>query len=169
MITNPMDVREVYPIRRSYKQKSAFIVAVTAYLQSLRYSVTVENGKQKSRNLVIGDPETARYLITAHYDTPATSLFPNLLLPTNRAVYYAYQAIVILGYMLIASLLCLPFSLVTQNVTALFVIWYIFYMAMVFMMRFGPANRNNAHRLWVWPCRLELCISNLRTIIAIVT
>ena len=145
MIQKPMDVLQDYPVRRSYKQKSAFLADATAYLQSLRYSVSIETGKQNTRNIVVGDPNKARFLITAHYDTPATSLFPNLLLPTNRIAYFAYQMFVILAYMLMASVLCLPFTLLTKDATALFAIWYAFYMAMVLLMRFGPANRNNAN------------------------
>ncbi len=143
MIEKPMDVLKNHPVRRSEEQKTAFIAEVTEYVQKLGYTVIVESGQKKERNIVIGDPEKAKYLVTAHYDTPATSLFPNLLFPQNFGFFYLYQIGVILGYMLIALLCALPVMLLTKNETASFLTWYVVYMALAMMGRWGPANKNN--------------------------
>ena len=79
MIEIPMDVLKQFPIRKNKKQKQAFRDAVQSYAQSLRYSVAIEKGSFGAKNVVIGNPETAKYLITAHYDTPAALPFPNLI------------------------------------------------------------------------------------------
>ena len=143
MIEKPMDVLKNHPIRRSETQKTAFISDILEYVRKLGYEGNVESGQRKERNIVIGDPIGAKYLVTAHYDTPATSLFPNLLLPKSFGLFYLYQIGIILGFMLIALLFALPVMLLTQNETASFLTWYVVYMAQAMMGRWGPANKNN--------------------------
>lgn len=64
-INTPMDVRKLFPVRKSKQQKQAFRDAVQEYLEGLGYSVSVEQGSCRSRNLVAGDPNGAKYLVTA--------------------------------------------------------------------------------------------------------
>lgn len=139
-----MDILKNYPIRRTDEQKTAFISAVTEYASRLGYAVNVEQEK-KNRNIVIGDGEKAQYLVTAHYDTPVSSLFPNLLLPKNFALFILYQTGVILAYMLIALVLCAPVWLLTQNKAATFIVWYVAYMVQAMWGRIGLPNKNNAN------------------------
>lgn len=113
------------------------------YASSLGYSVTVEKGKRGVNNIIIGDPKTADYLITAHYDTPAVSPFPNFLTPTNFPVYLLYQIFVVVLFMLTALLICLPVAILTQEKTVTFLVWYAAYMILAFLPRYGPANKNN--------------------------
>ena len=86
MISDPMDILKQYPIRKKKQQKQAFREDVTAYAESLGYQVTLEQ-KKSACNIVIGDPKTAKYLITAHYDTPASIGIPNILTPCNPVSY----------------------------------------------------------------------------------
>lgn len=62
-----------YEVRRTKKQKTAFIAWARAYAEDLGVHVTVEeSGKAiRSRNIVFGDVDKARTIITAHYDTCA--------------------------------------------------------------------------------------------------
>lgn len=62
-----------YEVRRTVRQKTAFLSWVCAYAAELGLSVTVEeSGKAiRSRNMVVGDVDRARTIITAHYDTCA--------------------------------------------------------------------------------------------------
>ncbi|MBP3524635.1 MAG: M28 family peptidase [Clostridia bacterium] len=62
-----------YEVRRTKKQKTAFLTWVTGYAEDLGVRVTVEeSGKAiHSRNIVFGDVDKARTIITAHYDTCA--------------------------------------------------------------------------------------------------
>ena len=144
MLEKPMDVLRSHPIRRTDEQKTAFISAVTQYVTHLGYPINTEQD-DKNRNIVIGNPERARYLVTAHYDTPVSSLFPNILLPKNFALFYLYQIGVILAYMLIALVICAPVWLLTQNRTATFVVWYIAYMVQAMWGRIGKPNKHNAN------------------------
>ena len=60
-----------HEVRRTKKQKTAFLTWVTGYAEDLGVRVTVEeSGKAiRSRNIVFGDVDKARTIITAHYDT----------------------------------------------------------------------------------------------------
>ena len=62
-----------YEVRRTEKQKAAFISWACAYAEDLGVSVAVEEsgGVLRSRNIVFGDVDKARTISTAHYDTCA--------------------------------------------------------------------------------------------------
>lgn len=62
-----------HEVRRTKKQKTAFLTWVTGYAEDLGVRVTVEeSGKAiHSCNIVFGDVDKARTIITAHYDTCA--------------------------------------------------------------------------------------------------
>jgi len=62
-----------YQVRKTYKQKTAFIEWVRRYAQENDIPMTVEeSGKWiRSRNIILGDVDKARTIITAHYDTCA--------------------------------------------------------------------------------------------------
>lgn len=62
-----------HEVRRAFRQKTAFIDWARAYAEGLGVRVTVEESGRviRSRNLVFGDVDKARTIITAHYDTCA--------------------------------------------------------------------------------------------------
>ena len=62
-----------HEVRRAFRQKTAFIAWARAYAEGLGVRVTVEESGRviRSRNLVFGDADRARTIITAHYDTCA--------------------------------------------------------------------------------------------------
>lgn len=76
-------INENYPIRRSDAEKEAFRNYVLNEADVSDYTVYIETRK-KHNNIVIGDISTAKLIFTAHYDTPATSLIPNVMLPKNK-------------------------------------------------------------------------------------
>lgn len=145
MISKPMDVLTHYEIRKTKKQKAAFRTAVTAYAQAQRYPVRVESGKRGAQNVIIGDCENARYLVTAHYDTPASIGLPNLITPNNPLTYILVQMFLV-GILLAISVgaAALVYQLTNQETFA-FLAWYIVYFGLLFLMLFGPANRHNAN------------------------
>ena len=145
MICKPMDVLTNYEIRKTKKQKTAFLTAVTAYMRSQRYDVQIEKGRYGARNIIAGDPQNAEYLITAHYDTPASIGIPNLITPCNPVTYFLFQFLVVgllLGISLAAALGVL---LWTGNEAVAFLCWYVVYFGILALMMFGPANRHNAN------------------------
>ena len=82
------DLNRTYPVRRTEKEKTAF----RAYIRKVFPDAKIETtGDGKNRNIVIGDPFMAKVVCTAHYDTPAASLFPNIMIPRNQVLFYLYQ------------------------------------------------------------------------------
>ena len=145
MINKPMDVLHSFPIRKSKKQKQAFRDAVESYVKTLGYESTIEKGAMGVRNIVIGNPENAQYLITAHYDTPAQMLIPNLITPCNFWTFVGYQLAVTVGLLLIAALPgLLLYAFGISGEIARRVCGLSMYTLCILLM-VGPANKSNAN------------------------
>ena len=72
-----------YEIRKTKKQKSAFIDYVKTVADENGYSCEIQKGALGVRNIVIGSPEKAKVIYTAHYDTCAALPFPNFITQKN--------------------------------------------------------------------------------------
>lgn len=145
MIQAPMDILQQHPIRKSKKQKSGFLSAVSRYAESQGYVVKIEMGSFGCRNLVIGNTETADYLVTAHYDTPASIGLPNFITPCNLVTFILFQLLILVPFFTAAFVAGFLTSLVTENEMLWFYAAYAAYFGMLFLMMFGPANRHNAN------------------------
>lgn len=145
MIQKPMDVLTAYPVRKSKKQKAAFRESVTAYLEKLGYSTTVEKGSYGAQNIVIGDPKTAKYLVTAHYDTPASIGLPNILTPCNLLTYLLWQILLVGGFVVGAIVFGVVTGLLFDSTELAGVAAAVFYWGLLLLMMFGPANKSNAN------------------------
>ena len=145
MITKPMDVLSLYPVRKNKRQKAAFRDDVQSYIQSLGYICTTEKGSMGSRNVVIGDPKTAKYLVTAHYDTPPRLPFPNFITPLNFGIYLLYQ-LVIVALLLICSIAPgVIVGILVGNSEIGSGVSMILYWTLLILMMAGPANKHNAN------------------------
>lgn len=89
---------ETYQVRKTEKQKTAFIEWVCAFAREHEIPVIVEeSGKHiRSRNIVFGDVDKARTIITAHYDTCARMLLPNFSTPGCLPLFVLEQTILTL-------------------------------------------------------------------------
>ena len=87
-----------YQVRKTDTQKSAFIDWACQYAQDCGIPVTVEeSGKYiRSRNIIFGDAEKARTIITAHYDTCARMLLPNFSTPGCLPLFVLEQVVLTL-------------------------------------------------------------------------
>ena len=145
MLSGSMDVLERFPARRTKVQKSAFREAVQAYVTGLGYQCRVEQGSLGSKNLVIGNPDTAKYLVTAHYDTPACMPFPNFITPCNAVAYFAYQFGVVFAMLLLSVLPAAIVGDFFNDLSVAYFVWYFSYLGLLGLMMFGPGNPNNAN------------------------
>ena len=135
---------EKFPIRRSKEQKEAFRVWAVEQAAQMGYQARVESLKDH-HNVVIGDPETAQAIFTAHYDTPAGFFLPNLMTPRNRWFFYLRQVGMILLFILIAAAVGVPVGLLTGDGDTGFRIGWLVYMALALSMLMGPANKHNVN------------------------
>lgn len=143
-IEKAMDVLERFPVRKSKKQKECFRSAVSEYVTGKGYPVTIEQGSFGAKNIVIGDPENAKYLITAHYDTCARMPVPNLITPKSLPLFVLYQLFV--TALMLAASLAVGFlvgwfaGFFTGYMVFMVVLW-----ALIILMMIGPANPSNAN------------------------
>lgn len=145
MIGKPMDVLQHFPVRKRKKQKQQFRDAVQSYLKTIGYDSTIEKGSMGARNIVIGNPETAKYLVTAHYDTPVNMFLPNLATPSSFLLYLGYQILVILLILVAAVIPDILLTLAGVSAEIASRTWGISYYAILLLMLYGPANKNNAN------------------------
>ncbi len=94
---------------------------------------------------MLGDPEQAKYLVTAHYDTCAGLPFPNLITPCNVLPFLGYQLLLVLLIFTASFLLGLAAALLSGsgfvgNLVQLAALW-----GSILWMLIGPANRHNAN------------------------
>lgn len=145
MLKNPYDILTAHPVRKNKTQKEQFRQEVQDYLQTLGYSTNVESGSFGSKNLVIGDPDRAKYLVTAHYDTCARMFVPNLITPCNALLFILYQIFVCL--LLIVPTLAVG-ALVGYLFHSFFVgyfLWMVLLWTGIALMLVGPANSSNVN------------------------
>ena len=100
MTETTQTIFEKHQIRKSRKQKTAFIEYVQSTAASLGYDCRTEKGYLGARNIVVGNPDTAKVIYTAHYDTCAVMPFPNFITPKCVWLFLLYQIAV--GLLLVA-------------------------------------------------------------------
>lgn len=132
-----------YPVRRKKEQKDKFIEYVK---ENINREVRVEELEGKHNNILIGDVDNAKVVFTAHYDTPAASLFPNIMIPRNKVIGIAYQ----FSYPILLALISLGISYLIKHLLSLdYQVWAIMYIILYlgsfyFLTRFFD-NKNNSN------------------------
>ena len=89
-------------VRKSKKQKASFRAWLCGELEAAGYAPRVEKGFA-ARNVVVGNPDKAQVLLTAHYDTQAVLPVPNLITPRNLFFFVLYQALIVLPLFLVVA------------------------------------------------------------------
>ena len=95
-----------WQVRKTKQQKRAFEAFLLDALQAAGYAdarAEESGGVGRSRNLIAGDPDTAKVIFTAHYDTCAELPVPNYITPMNIPVWIFYQLLLVLGMFLVAT------------------------------------------------------------------
>ena len=125
-----------WQVRKTKKQKTAFIEFMKGELPDLKIE---EGGLMKSRNLILGDPATAKTLIGAHYDTCAALPFPNFITPKNFLVYILYNLLLLLPMIAL-------FVVFFNTLNVLFYFLGLGYaVAMMLVMMAGVPNKHTAN------------------------
>lgn len=145
MLTNPMDVLTMFPVRKTQVQKQSFRAAVQAYGEKLGYTSVVEKGTFGCQNLLFGDPEQANYLITAHYDTPARLPFPNYATPCNGVRSLMRRIFRLAAFILTAGGVIGVVTALTGLNRWIPYICFLTVLLMECLILFGPANKQNAN------------------------
>lgn len=144
-INHPIEVLHLFPVRKTGKQKQAFRACVKEYLEELGYCVCFESGSFRSQNVVAGNPETAKYLVTAHYDTCARMIIPNLITPCNLWLFIAYQLLVTLLLIVPAMVIGVIAGKILHSFLVGYWVWLVLLWGSIVLMLIGPANSSNAN------------------------
>lgn len=149
MTQNTKDVLEKYQVRKSKKQKTEFIDFVTERARAMGYTVNIEKGSLGARNIVIGDPDTAKVVYTAHYDTCARLPFPNFLTPKNIFIYILYNIAVVFGFFAVAFVIGFAFGVISalSGLPAEIGSYAarIMYLVLLVLLFAGPANKTTVN------------------------
>ena len=133
---------EKYMVRKTKKQKTEFI----EFLQSELDDVVVEvGGVCKSRNVVVGNLEKAKCILTAHYDTAPVLPFPNFLAPKNMIAYLGYCFLLFAGFSIVSAIITAISMFIFDSVVVSLVISYIFLIGVLVYMLIGKANKHTAN------------------------
>ena len=129
-----------YQVRKTDRQRKAFIRYIVPILQENGWALRLEKGSYGVRNLVIGDPDTAKVIYTAHYDTCARLPFPNLITPKAPALYILYQILISIAIIAV----CGVAAYIGYMLLGIFGNYLGFYATMLLIMA-GPANPHNTN------------------------
>ena len=155
MTNTAREVLQRWEIRKSKKQKEAFRQWLCQQLREAGYAPQVEKarGLWESNNVVVGDPDKAKTLLTAHYDTCAVLPFPNFITPRSLFWYLVYQILIVVVFFalvfVVTFLAMLGAEFLLGDVDAAVVMGMVLgYAALIFdiwWMLDGKANRHTAN------------------------
>ena len=140
-----------FPVRNKEEQKASFRAWALEKANLAGYEACVSED-DKHKNIVIGNPEKARVIFTAHYDTPWASVVPNLMLPVNRGLFLLYQMAIILPMLALAFLAMylvmefvpLDYDQALNRLLPLSAYFVVYYGLFAIFFR-GRVNKNNAN------------------------
>ena len=130
------EILQNWQVRKTKAQKLAFIEMMQSRLPGLRVE---EGGFPRCRNLVLGDPETAKVVFTAHYDTCARLPFPNFITPKNFLLYLGYNLLILLPFFALMALLT-RLLVPALDVLGFQLSLWIPCLLMIYLFILGPAN-----------------------------
>ena len=147
---------EKYQVRKTRKQKALFRKYAIETAQNMGYTAVEQKGVGV-RNVVVGNPETAKVVYTAHYDTCPVLPFPNFITPKRIGLYILYSiglalvmcAAAFLLFVSVYSVLslvlksCSVSPRIISNVLDLVDI--LAFASILALMLFGPANKHTAN------------------------
>lgn len=145
---------EKHQIRKSRKQKTAFIDYVQSVSAAEGYECKTEKGYLGARNIVVGNPDTAKVIYTAHYDTCAVMPVPNFITPKCIWIYLLYQILITVVFLaaptlIVAGVYGLGILLGAEAGwlagEVVFFSWYFLLLLEMYLLMAGPANRHTAN------------------------
>lgn len=143
------EIFENHQVRKSKKQKAAFIDFTVKKSAELGYTAKTEDGYLGAKNIVVGDVESAKVVYTAHYDTCAVLPFPNFITPKNFGIYLLYQLLLTLGFCFVAFGIGFGLGFLggLVNIPSEVTFWcaYAINFVLICSVFAGPANKNTAN------------------------
>lgn len=131
-----------YQIRKTKQQKDRFIALMQERLPGLKVE---SSGLPKSRNLILGDLQSAKVLLGAHYDTCAALPFPNFITPKKPILSILYSILIVLPAIILVAIFSTILGLFIRDFWIAYLITLAMYVVIIWLMLAGPANKHNAN------------------------
>ncbi len=143
------EILQKFKSRNTKEEKRKFQEYVLALAKENGKTARVERC-DNHENIIIGDEKNAKVIYTAHYDTPKTALFPNLMLPTAKGLHLLYAIAVILPLLAIGFLAFFLFFAITgldtfdiKNRLLGLIVYLAFYFGAFYLFFKCKKNKNN--------------------------
>lgn len=130
-----------FPVRKNKREKQAFRDWMIEQSAAMGYQAKADE-KGYSRNVVIGDPEKAEVIFTAHYDTQPVMPVPNFITPTKIGIYLLYQVVVTLAMFIVAGAVGYAVGAITGSWQGGYWTGLVTLLALGVLLVFGPANKH---------------------------
>ena len=137
------ELLNTHQIRKTKAQKAAFLQWLTPLAIKHGYAVTTEKGPCGAKNIILGDPDHANVVFTAHYDTCAVMPFPNFITPKCVPLYLLYQVVITLVIFIVAGTVSLAAAAIHPVLAPL--MYGAVLLALILLMICGPANKHTAN------------------------
>lgn len=140
-----------FPARRKAKEKEMFRTWLTWELREMGYHVSLQSSESALQtrgsavNVIAGDPEKAKILLTAHYDTGVKELLPSFVAPTRPLTYTLYQALTPVLMLLVSFLLAFGITFAVKEPFMTLPLFLVFLLAMLCYPKFGPGELQNGN------------------------
>lgn len=151
MTETTKEIFSKYEIRKTKEQKQRFRNYLTGIASEQGYEVKAETVRKGVHNVIVGNPERAEVIYTAHYDTCAVMPLPNLITPKCIPIYVLYQLILtFIVYIIPYSLmLSTNYVLLATDSRLIAGVLYFLGFALLFLFTYlmmcGPANKRTAN------------------------
>lgn len=134
-----------YSARKTMQEKINFRNYIINLLAKKGIEARVERTKDGNNdNIVIGNPETAKTVFTAHYDTPARSIFPNIMMPKSRVLFFAYQFVPVIFLLAVSFAFAFIVGTLIFYDTRVYLLSFLFaYYGLFFGIMRAFKNKNN--------------------------
>lgn len=136
------EILEKYQVRKTRKQKTEFIELMRAHFPNLKVE---EDALGYSRNIVIGNPDTAKTVFGAHYDTCAVMPVPNFIMPKNMLISFLYAFMLVIPMFIIAGVVGKISDIVFEDPGMVSFFTLLTYWLILVLMIFGPANKHTVN------------------------
>lgn len=136
------EILDQYQVRKSKKQKTAFIEWLRPVVEGAGFDMKIEKGSG-ARNIVIGDVEKAKVVFAAHYDTCAVMPAPNFITPKCIPIYIAYQILLTVG--IFGIVFCMAFLGGMIHKSLILPAYYLGLFGLLGLLIAGPANKHTVN------------------------
>lgn len=131
-----------YQVRKTAKQKAAFRELLQEHFPQMQVQ---KGGFPKSHNVIIGDVEQAKIVLSAHYDTCPQLPVPNFIAPKHPILSVAYSIAILVPLFIAFYLINAFLNLISDAFWLNYGISLAIYLGSLGLIIFGPANKRTAN------------------------